>query len=53
MAKQEYIAKNKEWLAAKAQEAGVKALDKGIYYKVLKNGQGASPNRGCCRKFCH
>ncbi|MDE6436971.1 MAG: FKBP-type peptidyl-prolyl cis-trans isomerase [Muribaculaceae bacterium] len=46
MAKQEYIAKNKEWLSAKAQEPGVKALDKGIYYKVLKNGQGANPNRG-------
>lgn len=48
MAKQEYIEKNKAWLAAKAQEPGVKALDGGIYYKVLKSGNkdGRTPNRG-------
>lgn len=48
MAKQEYIDKNRQWLAAKAQESGVKALDKGIYYKVIKSGNpnSASPNRG-------
>ena len=48
MAKQEYIEKNKAWLAAKAQEPGVKALDGGIYYKVLKSGNkdGRKPNRG-------
>ncbi|MDE6339040.1 MAG: FKBP-type peptidyl-prolyl cis-trans isomerase [Muribaculaceae bacterium] len=48
MAKQEYIAKNREWLAAKAQEDGVLPLDKGIYYKVIKRGnaKGVSPNRG-------
>ncbi|MDE6130868.1 MAG: FKBP-type peptidyl-prolyl cis-trans isomerase, partial [Muribaculaceae bacterium] len=48
MAKQEYIEKNRQWLAQKAQEAGVKALDKGIYYKVLRQGKpgGASPGRG-------
>lgn len=48
MAKTEYIQKNREWLAAKALEEGVKPLDKGIYYKVLKSGRpGApSPNRG-------
>lgn len=38
MAKQEYIKKNKEWLTQKAQEEGVKALPKGIYYKVLTAG---------------
>ena len=43
MAKQEYVKANKEWLAAKAQEEGVKALDKGIYYKVLSKGNAASP----------
>ena len=35
MAKREYIQANKDWLEAKAQEEGVKALPKGIYYKVL------------------
>lgn len=46
MAKQEYIQKNREWLAAKATEAGVEALDKGIYFKRIKSGKGATPNRG-------
>lgn len=48
MAKQEYIEKNTLWLKAKSEEAGVKPLDKGIFYKVLKTGSrnGASPNRG-------
>lgn len=48
MAKQEYIEKNRQWLVDKAKEPGVKALDKGIYYKVLKNGnqKTVSPNRG-------
>lgn len=47
MAKQEYIEKNRQWLADKAQEPGVKALDKGICYKVLRQGKpgGMSPNR--------
>ncbi len=48
MAKQEYIEKNRAWLAAKAQEPGVKSLDCGIYYKVMKSGNkdGRTPNRG-------
>ena len=46
MAKQEYILKNREWLAQKAQEPGVLPLDKGIYYKPIKKGNGATPNRG-------
>jgi len=33
MAKQEYIEKNKVWLAAKTQEPGVKALDGGVCYR--------------------
>ena len=48
MAKQEYVAKNREWLDAKAAEPGVKAIDKGILYKVIKKGNptGGKPNRG-------
>lgn len=47
MAKQEYILKNREWLAAKADEPGVKSLDRGVLYKIIKQGNrnGASPNR--------
>lgn len=47
MAKQEYIQKNREWLAAKAGEEGVIALDKGICYKKIKSGnvKMASPAR--------
>lgn len=39
MGKKEYIQANQEWLAAKAQEEGVKPLPKGIYYKVLATGK--------------
>lgn len=48
MAKQEYIDKNRAWLAAKAAEPVVMPLDKGIYYKVIKKGNqsGTSPNKG-------
>lgn len=47
MSKQEYIDKNREWLRAKAAEAGVRPLDKGVYYRVIKSGnpKGATPNR--------
>ncbi|MCC8114674.1 MAG: FKBP-type peptidyl-prolyl cis-trans isomerase [Bacteroidales bacterium] len=38
MNKQEYAKANKQWLADKAKEDGVKPLPKGIYYKVLKSG---------------
>ena len=41
MAKREYIQSNKDWLEAK--EEGVKALPKGIYYKVLSEGNQDSP----------
>ena len=42
MTKQEYYQANKDWLAAKSQEPGVKALAKGVYYKVLAEGDAAS-----------
>ncbi len=47
MSKQDYIQQNKEWLMAKAQEPGVKHLDKNIYYKVISHGrpEAKSPNR--------
>ena len=47
MAKQDYIEKNRRWLQEKATESGVRALDKGIYYKVLRSGApgGAQPGR--------
>lgn len=48
MAKQEYIERNRAWLAEKAKEPGVKPLDKGIFVKVIKPGNhnGPTPNRG-------
>lgn len=39
MAKREYIQANKDWLTSKASEEGVKALPKGIYYKVISEGK--------------
>ena len=39
MNKREYAQLNKAWIEAKAQEEGVKALPRGIYYKVLAEGQ--------------
>lgn len=46
MNKREYMQANKEWLEAKSKEEGVKALSRGIYYKVLKEGnqESAQPN---------
>lgn len=38
MSKREYIQANKDWLTAKASEEEVKALPKGIYYKVISEG---------------
>ena len=38
MDKRAYRQANQEWLVAKAKEAGVKVLTKGICYKVLNNG---------------
>lgn len=46
MNKREYKQANKDWLAAKANEDGVKQLPKGIYYKVLAvgNNDGRHPS---------
>ena len=46
MNKAEYAQANRDWLADKAKEEGVKALPKGIYYKVLAEGdlKGAMPS---------
>ena len=41
MNKREYIQANKDWLEVKSKEDGVKALPKGIYYKVLSEGRSA------------
>ena len=38
----QYIQANKDWLEAKSKEEGVKALPKGIYYKVLSEGNQSS-----------
>lgn len=46
MAKEEYIRKNCEWLAAKSGEAGVLPLDKGVCYKVIKKGASSGPVPG-------
>ena len=40
--KAQYIQANKDWLEAKSKEEGVKALPKGIYYKVLAEGDASS-----------
>jgi hypothetical protein len=42
MSKRDYIQANKDWLMAKSKEEGVKALPKGIYYKVLSEGNASS-----------
>ena len=42
MSKREYIQANKDWLETKSKEEGVKALPKGIYYKVLAEGDVSS-----------
>lgn len=43
MAKQEYIDKNRQWLADKAKEEGVYSIDKGVCYRVIKQGNQKSP----------
>jgi hypothetical protein len=46
MNKREYIQANKDWLMAKSMEEGVNALPKGIYYKVLSEGNPDTPRVG-------
>ena len=45
MDKKAYAQANKDWLAAKSKEDGVRPLPKGIFYKVLADGnqQSATP----------
>ena len=43
MAKQEDIDKNRQWLADKAKEEGVYSIDKGVCYRVIKQGNQKSP----------
>ncbi len=45
MDKKAYAQANKDWLATKSKEDGVKPLPKGIFYKVLADGnpQSATP----------
>ena len=43
MNKRAYIQENKDWLVAKSKEDGVKALPKGIFYRVLSEGDSSSP----------
>ncbi len=38
MNKKAYQEKNKSWLEEKAKEEGVKELNKGVYYKVITEG---------------
>lgn len=40
MNKREYAQANKDWLAAKSREEGVRLLPKGVYYKVMSEGRG-------------
>ena len=42
MKKRAYIQENKDWLVAKSKEEGVRALPKGVYYKVLNEGDQSS-----------
>lgn len=48
MAKQEYVEKNRRWMAEKAGEPGVMSLGAGVLAKVLRSGnaKAASPGRG-------
>ena len=40
--KSAYAQANKDWLVAKSKEDGVMALSKGVYYKVLTEGDHSS-----------
>ncbi len=44
MDKRAYTQANRDWLASKAKEEGVKALPKGILYKVLASGDPRTPH---------
>lgn len=44
MAKQDYINKNRAWLEAKSKEEGVLQLPRGVYYKVIAEGDKTAPS---------
>ena len=44
MSKQDYILRNREYLAQKASEPGIHPIDKGILYKVIRKGNPAAPS---------
>ncbi len=46
MAKQDYILRNRQWLADKANEPGVLSLGAGVYAKPLKKGDSSKPTPG-------
>lgn len=50
--RQEYFKKNAEWLEAKSKEDGVKALEKGVLYKVLQSGPESGRQAGDDER-CH
>jgi len=43
---EENLAQGKEYLAAKRAEEGVKALESGILYEVLRDAKGERPEKG-------
>ena len=46
MNKIEYMQANKDWLLRKSREEGVKALPKGIFYKILTEGKADGKHPG-------
>lgn len=44
MAKQQYVEANRQWLAERANAEGVKALSRGLLYKVVKSGPAGGPH---------
>ena len=46
MSKQDYILRNREYLAQKAAEPGIRRLDKGILCKVIRKGNPSAPSPG-------
>ena len=43
-----YLQANRDWLVTKSQEDGVKSLPKGVYYKVLAEGDATSATPTPC-----
>lgn len=43
MAKKDYILQNTRWLEEKSREEGVMPLPKGLFYRVIEQGDSSSP----------